>query len=318
MSTSNQATSKRFVISIKNMRCGSCANLLKKYPGSKTSCADEGVLPTSKACQYYMPEYTHMIATQDKVNPILQLIEAIRNTPVNLMQHMAYLMISAERIQRFLDMGSGRFGLLQKVYYRYRGLGDYLSNYCWAYVLDATADFVVLLAKSGEMIVRIDWQCAKSLLTEEEFAELREEMVASRNLYDPELDSYALRLIRAQMRSTATKDNSHGEIDLNTAINSGEVKKEVIEKANLADLFEELGTSGTVGKTHDKERFKDVVAKHREKRASGQEVKPLRLAFNGDEEEIPPEEIEGDGDEDGGSTTRAAYTGDEEADAIEA
>lgn len=262
MTIPTQNPNKRFSISLKQFRCGSCAGLGRKFPGYKFNCADEGIMPTSKACQWYTPDYSQLAFHAETINPVLNLVEAIRNTPVTLLPHLAYLMISAERIQRFLD---GKYALLQKVYYKYRGAGDYLSNYCWAYIINADVDGMTLLGKSGEMIIRTDWSCAKSsVFSEDDFEVLREGMVANRMLYDPELDEHAKRIVRASMRLSATKERPEGEVDVESAVGSGEVNTQLVEKANLADLFAELSTKGTVGGTHDKEVWKTVLDRRRE------------------------------------------------------
>lgn len=264
MATKNAKTIKihNFNVSRRNLRCGSCQGMEKKFAGWPRTCSQDGVLPTSKTCDYYTPEYGQLTVPEGTINPTVNLINALRLMPANLLQHMAYLMISTERIQRFLD---GKYHILQKVYFKYRGTGDYLSNYCWAYILDADKDNIVLLGKSGEMIVRIDWACARSSLqTEEEFELLREDMVSNRAIYDPELEEEAKRLIRSSMRSSASAKAPEGQMDMESAAGTGELAKELVQTANLADLFANLSETGNIAKTADSQAWKAALERRRE------------------------------------------------------
>jgi hypothetical protein len=117
----------------KNVSCKNCVHLTKEKLNGKY-CQDIGVIPASKVCGAFKPNVYELRSSQGSTE-VVDLFKAIRALPTDYLPIIASLLVRESKTRTF-----SKFKILQPVMVVIDGSGDYLSDYCKAYVLDADKD----------------------------------------------------------------------------------------------------------------------------------------------------------------------------------
>jgi hypothetical protein len=92
-----------------------------------------------------------------------------------------------------------RFG--QKVYVRFRGRGDYMSNFMSAYIFSVSNQYARIMSRDGRCTLTYATSVLKTgkvIYTVDEFVELRDAMLAKNKLTDPDVERSIKKLLRAE------------------------------------------------------------------------------------------------------------------------
>jgi hypothetical protein len=158
--------------------CGSCMYFQNNQIFGKP-CNELGHLEFSKICVSYEPNIKNISKSVGEDNPAMELLILIPKLDVFTAETIAYLLICQSRISKY-----SRFKFMQPVVFRYQGNGQYLNNYCFAYVIDSNRENIRLISKNGMMVVSLPLKSA-TIHDTREFSDMRKSMVQSGKLIDP-------------------------------------------------------------------------------------------------------------------------------------
>lgn len=197
----------------KNISCEQCIYLNKEKLKNKV-CSDFGVLPTSKICASFKPN-VHSFRNSNGANNVIDLFEAIRNLQPSMLPLVASLLLREERTRKYT-----KFKIFQPVAVNISGNGDYLEDYCKAYVLDADKQYFRIINKKGTLIAQLPLNTT-SVLTVKEFKKLK-----------PSLKKNKIK--------TGKKSFSLEVPTIDTVVKEGKINKKLLKKSDIYTLFKEL------------------------------------------------------------------------------
>ena len=198
--------------------CKHCVHLTKEKLNGGKLCSEMGVIETSKTCGSYKP----MVQTLRKAegSEAIDLFQAIRSLPTDMLPIVASLLVREERTRKYSN-----FKVLQPVYVVFDGSGDYLSDYCKAYVLDADKEHIRVINKSGTFLAQFERE-STSILTLAEFKARKAELTATKKLKNPKVS-----------KPRTIIDESVPSIE--QVADEGKVKRHT-NKTDLSDLFRQF------------------------------------------------------------------------------
>jgi hypothetical protein len=214
--------SGQFQVKIKVSSCVSCKQCVhlskEKLNGGKV-CSDMGVIESSKVCGNYKPDV--QVLRKSDGSEAIDLFQAIRSLPSEMLPIIASLLSREERTRRYTD-----FKVLQPVYVMFDGSGDYITDYCKAYILDADKEHVRVINKNGTFVAHFERE-STSILTIAEFKARRAELLASNKIKNPKVD-----------RSRVVVDETVPTID--QVVDEVKAKVTVSSKTDLSELFRQF------------------------------------------------------------------------------
>jgi hypothetical protein len=136
------------------LRCAGCEGFntypIRRFEKVRKLCATQGIEATDRICPYFSPNVTKLAAPytsdHDKLFELGDLLAGFPPDKLNIMIGLLW----AEKTTRKLGW---RF--FEKVYYLFRGYGDYYDDYVTAYVLDATPERVRLTNEAGDVVISV-------------------------------------------------------------------------------------------------------------------------------------------------------------------
>jgi hypothetical protein len=146
--------------------------------------------------------------------------------PTDYLPIIASLLVRESKTRTF-----SKFKILQPVMVVIDGSGDYLSDYCKAYVLDADKDNIRLINKDGTFIAQFPIT-STSVHTLTEFKAIKENLKKVKKLSNPKAND------RGYVNRTHDADDAVPTID--AAIKDEKIKKKNLRKSDLYTLFNEL------------------------------------------------------------------------------
>lgn len=166
------------------LNCGSCL-FLNREKVFDTNCSSKGKLPTNKSCSSHKPDPYLLAGNEEKFDRLSQVAEAIVGMSQTELQTLAALFLQEKHTRK------AGFRLNQKVYVRYAGTKDYMSNFLVGRVVYADSTVIRIIGKSGKLFMTYtkapedvtSWK--HSVYTEAEFKPLRAKMIAEKLLVDP-------------------------------------------------------------------------------------------------------------------------------------
>lgn len=158
---------KKFPIKItKSVSCKQCVYLEKDKLDGKF-CKDVGVVETSKTCSSYKVN-VHDMRSASGHPEIGELFKAIKNIKDAHLPLIASILIGEEKTRKFT-----KYKVMQPVVIRYNGTGEYLADYCRAYMLDADAENMRFINKAGTMIAQFPLDTT-SIFSLKDFAAIKD------------------------------------------------------------------------------------------------------------------------------------------------
>lgn len=153
----------------------------------KVTCSTLGFMPYSPPCQSYQPNGSGIRFLMPKIAEIMN--------SVNNDKDMATLihLISARR--RLVKHGG--FRLMQKVVIRWRGVENYLSNFCYGYMLTVSVDGnnYQVVSRSGTTFMYVE---KDSIYTMDDWYAIRDDLIKNGKIEDPGIKEMERAVQRAE------------------------------------------------------------------------------------------------------------------------
>lgn len=144
-----------------HVSCKNCSHLTKEKLNGKY-CKDLGILEVSETCASFRPNVQELRKLTPAVE-VTDLFKAIRALPDSMLPIVASLLARESKTRTFTA-----FKILQPVMVVIEGEGNYMSDYCRAYVLDADKEYVRVINKEGTIIAQFPLD-STSVLTGKQF-----------------------------------------------------------------------------------------------------------------------------------------------------
>ena len=208
----------------KNVSCKHCVFLNKEKLNGKY-CQDLGIIGTSKTCGAYKPN-VHNLRASEGSEEVIDLFKAIRALPTDYLPIIASLLVRESKTRTF-----SKFKILQPVMVVIDGNGEYLSDFCKAYVLDADKEFVRVINKSGTFIAQFPLD-STSIYTLSQFKAIKDKLKKAKKLHNPKADR------TSSKSSSVVIDDVVPTID--QVIQEDRINKKKLRKSDLYTLFNEL------------------------------------------------------------------------------
>lgn len=174
-----------------NPTCGICVfhNREKTF---ERKCSELGKLPTSKGCNSFKPDPFGLLGTDQKLDRLAMLSKALHGMSATELQHASAL-ISYQR--HTIKYG---FTFMEKVYIRFTGTKNYLSNFCVGRIVYVDKDAIRVVGKSGKVFLSFfsdgngnySGTIGYSLYTAKQFEPMRLQMVKDKAFVDPTIKAY--------------------------------------------------------------------------------------------------------------------------------
>lgn len=213
----------KFKVKIKikdHVTCKDCVYLFHEKLNRGKYCNERGIIETSKACPAYKPN-VHKLRSCCGNKEVINLIEAIREIPTDLLPILASLLAREGKTRVHT-----KYKFLQRVVISYTGTGEYLSDYCQAYVLDADKEYIRFINRGGTFIAQFPI-VSTSIYTMLEFYELRKDLIDKGKKVRPKIDP-----------RPAIFDETIPTID--TVREEKRIPKSRFQKVDLHTLFTEI------------------------------------------------------------------------------
>lgn len=203
--------------------CGSCVFLEGEKKDGKKYCKELGFIESNKACKFFKPKISQLRSATGN-QEVISLLESIRKVPAEHLQTISYLLQSEIRLRK-----QTRFKILQPVVILVNGKGEYLDDYCKAYVLDAGEDYIRFINKEGTLVAQLTLD--SKIYTLKEFKTIKEKLLAEGKLQNPLTKEYSKIRRKEDLNEIPTIDR---------VVKEEKVGKTNIYKADLYVLFSEL------------------------------------------------------------------------------
>ena len=226
----------------KDRKCGACAGLYRTVLKGKETCSTAGATENSRACTQFKLDHHVLLQTPDTQtadqDPIMSMLEAIRNAPVSLLQYVPHLLVAEARIRQHV-----RRNLLAQVFFKWQGRGYYLSNYAQGMIIDADRSHVTLLGSNGKTIyTMLQSEFRNMALTADEWESLKAKMIDRGRIHDPILPIKAKKLYNAKIEVPSFDQVDEAD---------GKAMRKAVQRADLATLLTEIQETGTISRTYD-------------------------------------------------------------------
>lgn len=143
-------------------------------------CSELGILEVSSPCSSYEVDYT--VARPKKAGEksiFAEIIPIIRKLDKRSTDVLVEILTSHKSLH------STKYELFQPVYICYQGNGQYLSNYCKAYILSVSKDEVRVINRNGSIVISVPKR-TKSILTGSEYDKFKKRAEKKGFIIDPD------------------------------------------------------------------------------------------------------------------------------------
>lgn len=197
--------------------CGQCAYLWAERKGGKY-CHERGITGDSSPCQGFRPDVSGLRRAEAQ-KELVSLFPLIRQVPAHLLAPLSLILMGEKTLREHSP-----FHVLQPVVLNYQGTGEYLSDYCYAYILDMDVQQQVLrtINKDGTFIASFPLS-STSILSLSEFAKIKAELKQKK---------------KKQRPPKSPKSNSLDSVPtIDTVVQEKKISQAKLRKLDLTTLF---------------------------------------------------------------------------------
>lgn len=164
--------------------CASCTYFKQQKIFGKP-CSELGFTETSKPCVSYVPDIKTLRTPISEQNPVIDLLRLISKLEAIPAEALAFILVSQARLKKYSN-----YVFMQPVVFQFCGSGQYVNNYCRAYVIDCTKTDIRLINRTGTFTISLP-VTSTTIYSVKDFVALKNTMIERNKLIDPRNNNIA-------------------------------------------------------------------------------------------------------------------------------